>query len=284
MFSYIYLSEMASSLISNAVQVNFDSVLGIPDNKVMVMMFRTLVSTGLSGFLGCPSILYEQELDQFFDTAFVKDNEIICAVQGKFFGVSEEMFAGMFELPTTGLTDVDDVPKNLVYDARSIFLNLVNRFRPPTIHFGLKINWSKILFDILKGMVTKTSKQAKGFAAQICALLKSAPNLTMGERKRTTTGRAAPEAKSLALVSVAQEAVPIQMISSVTPAAPKCKAPKMKLKLPVGSNDEIVEKEPDVESVVEQQREKTIADDMDKIIDQILTETAQMEIDMEEHG
>ncbi|KZV41691.1 hypothetical protein F511_22319 [Dorcoceras hygrometricum] len=51
------------------------------------------------------------------------------------------------------------------------------------IHFGLKINWSKFLFDILKEMVTKYSKQSKGFAARICVLLKSAPNLTLGEAK-----------------------------------------------------------------------------------------------------
>ncbi|KZV42678.1 hypothetical protein F511_15885 [Dorcoceras hygrometricum] len=195
---------MASSLIENALQVHFDYSLGIPDNEGMVTMFRARVSTGLTVFLGCPSVLYEQEFEQFFDTAFVKDNDIICAVQGKFVGVSEEVFAGVFELPTTGLTDVADVPKDLVYDARAYFQNMVNRFRPPSvtvkarsfdavtherfilmtaIHFGLKINCSKILFDIMKGMVTKTSKQAKGFAAQIFALQKSAPNLTMGEAK-----------------------------------------------------------------------------------------------------
>ncbi|KZV27079.1 endonuclease [Dorcoceras hygrometricum] len=215
------------------------------------------------------------------------DNEIICAIQGKFVGVSEEMFASVFELPTTGLTDVDDVPKNLVYDARSIFSKSGEPVQTSsgsfydvtherfllmtTIHFGLKINWSKILFEILKGMVTKTSKQAKRFSAQICSLLKSAPNLTMGEaktfpplkiftaktvgtyiakkngiddsheedepvvkktavkkvvskkrsaypgdetavkKKRTTMGRAAPTATDFVLVTVAQEAVPIQM-------------------------------------------------------------------------
>ncbi|KZV29320.1 hypothetical protein F511_34975 [Dorcoceras hygrometricum] len=144
-------------------------------------------------------------------------------VKGKFFGVSEDLFAGVFELPTTGLTDVDDVPKNLVYDTRSIFSKsgepvqisckmrkMKNGFRllndilaksvtvkagsfdsvtherfilMTAIHFGLQINWSKILFDILKGMVTKTSNEAKGFSAHICALQKSAPNLTMGEAK-----------------------------------------------------------------------------------------------------
>ncbi|KZV28184.1 hypothetical protein F511_23797 [Dorcoceras hygrometricum] len=49
------------------------------------------------------------------------------------------------------------------------------------IHFGIKVNWSKILFCILKEMVDKTLKKAKGFAAQICVLLKSGPVVTMGE-------------------------------------------------------------------------------------------------------
>ncbi|KZV25591.1 splicing factor 3B subunit 1-like [Dorcoceras hygrometricum] len=112
---------MASSLIANALQVNFDSVLGIPDNDGMVKMFRALESTGLRGFLGCPSVLYEKELEQFFDTAFVKDNEILCRIHGKFVAITEDRFACVFELPTEGLTDLSEVPRNLVFDARSLF-------------------------------------------------------------------------------------------------------------------------------------------------------------------
>ncbi|KZV34527.1 putative LRR receptor-like serine/threonine-protein kinase [Dorcoceras hygrometricum] len=70
---FILLSEMASSYISNALQINFDSVLGIHDNDGMVNMFRALEATGLRGFLGCPSVLYEQELEQIFDTALIQD-------------------------------------------------------------------------------------------------------------------------------------------------------------------------------------------------------------------
>ncbi|KZV21049.1 hydrolase [Dorcoceras hygrometricum] len=51
------------------------------------------------------------------------------------------------------------------------------------IHGCIKINWSRFLFDILKDMVTPSSKQAKGFAAQICVLLKGVPDLTLGESK-----------------------------------------------------------------------------------------------------
>ncbi|KZV28152.1 hypothetical protein F511_10166 [Dorcoceras hygrometricum] len=50
-----------------------------------------------------------------------------------------------------------------------------------SIQFGLKVNWSKILFGVLKEMVDRTQKKAKGYAAQICALLKSNPVITFGE-------------------------------------------------------------------------------------------------------
>ncbi|KZV23444.1 hypothetical protein F511_08639 [Dorcoceras hygrometricum] len=54
-------------------------------------------------------------------------------------------------------------------------------FLMTAIHFGIKINWRKFFFDILKDMVTPSSKQAKGFAAQICVLLQGLPDLTLGE-------------------------------------------------------------------------------------------------------
>ncbi|KZV55541.1 protein HIRA [Dorcoceras hygrometricum] len=71
---------MASSYISNALQINYDSVLEITDNAEMVSMFKILESNGLRGFLGCPSVLYEREMEQFFDTAMVKDRDITCEV------------------------------------------------------------------------------------------------------------------------------------------------------------------------------------------------------------
>ncbi|KZV58296.1 thylakoid lumenal 16.5 kDa protein, chloroplastic [Dorcoceras hygrometricum] len=47
---------MASSLIANNLQVKFDSVLTFPEEG-MFKMFKALESTGLRGFLGCPSVL-----------------------------------------------------------------------------------------------------------------------------------------------------------------------------------------------------------------------------------
>ncbi|KZV55590.1 hypothetical protein F511_12696 [Dorcoceras hygrometricum] len=355
----------------------------------MVKMFRALESTGLRDFLGCPSVLYEKDLAQFFDTTLVKDNEVLCVIHGKVFVITEDRFAGVFGLPIEGLTDLLEVPKDLVFYARSLFsqsgepvktsckkrklkyeFRLLNdilaksvtvkagsfdavtherfvlmtaihfglkgvlckefifssvtvkagsfdavtheRFVLMTaIHFGLKVNWRKLLFDILKDMAEKSSKRAKGYADQICALLKGDPVATLGEvttfpplnilsaktveiaapavkKKRTTTGRTAPVEKDLALVTIAQDAVPIQIAEpiSAVPAerthAKKRKAPKRKLRLSTGSDDEIVEKEPDVESVVEQQKEQTIVDDVDNIIEQVLAETTKMETDVAE--
>ncbi|KZV32045.1 auxin efflux carrier component 5 [Dorcoceras hygrometricum] len=123
--SFYLLSEMASSLIVKALQVNFDSVLGIPDNDGMVKMFRVLESTGLRGFLGYP---------WFVDA------------------VTHERFVLM-----------------------------------TTIHFELKVNWSKLMFDILKEMADKSSKRAKGYADQIRVLLKGDPAVTLKEAKTFPT-------------------------------------------------------------------------------------------------
>ncbi|KZV16443.1 hypothetical protein F511_31017 [Dorcoceras hygrometricum] len=175
-------SVMASSTFTNAYLVDFESVLNIPDNEGMQNMFKALESSGLRGFLG---------------------------------------FAGVFELLTEGLSDFSDVPKNLVYDARKLFSKSVEpvvphgkkkllkyeyrllndilaksitvkagsfdavtnkRFQMMTaIHFGLKVNWSKVLFGVLEEMVDRTVKKAKGYGAQISVLLNSVPALTMGE-------------------------------------------------------------------------------------------------------
>ncbi|KZV34099.1 hypothetical protein F511_28350 [Dorcoceras hygrometricum] len=212
---------MASVFITNSYQVNFESVLMIPDNEGMLNMFKALEASGLRGFLGCESMVYEKELEQFFDTALVQDGDITGAISGKYFSVSQSQFAEIFALPTEGLVTFSDVPKHLVYKARSIisksgeqveihgkkrFLKyeyrLLNdilakaitvkagsydavtteRFQMMTaIQFGLKINWSKIVFSVLKEMVDRTQKKARGYAAQIGVLLKSIPAITMGE-------------------------------------------------------------------------------------------------------
>ncbi|KZV39560.1 hypothetical protein F511_13795 [Dorcoceras hygrometricum] len=191
-FAHSQTSEMASLTFTNAYLVDFESVLNIPDNEGMQNMFKALENSGLRG-----------------------------AISGKFFSISPSRFSGVFELPTEGLSNFSDVSKNLVYDARRIFsksgeqvvphgkkkllkyeYRLLNdilaksitvkagsfdavtteRFQMMTaIHFGWKVNWSKVLFGVLEEMVDRTVKKAKGYGAQISVLLNSDPALTMGE-------------------------------------------------------------------------------------------------------
>ncbi|KZV56659.1 hypothetical protein F511_42078 [Dorcoceras hygrometricum] len=393
---------MASSYISNALQINFDSVLGIQDNDGMVNMSRALEATGLRGFLGCSSVLYEQELEKFFDTALIQDGDITCAVSGNYVAISASRFAGVLNLPTDGLIDLLEVQNDLVLLARTLFSNsgtpvqfsckkrllkyefrLLNdilaksisvkagsfyavtheRFLMMTaIHFGVKINWSTILFEVLKEMVDITTKKAKGFAAQICVLLKGDPAVTLGEatifpplkilsektvhtyvatnntidargeieesevakvavvkrktvsknksattvdkkadialvqvveekpvskkrpavvpevkiakKKRTTSGKTVHKDQDLAIVSVALDVMPIQTVDHFSamkaahPPPTKRKAPKRKLKLTPDSDEDVVEKEYAMETVVVEQKRPTSVDDFDTIIEE----------------
>ncbi|KZV35484.1 hypothetical protein F511_35832 [Dorcoceras hygrometricum] len=117
-----------------------------------------------------------------------------------------------FELPMDGLTDLNEVPKDLVFDARSIFyftgeqvstsckkweMKIEFRFLSDilaksifvkarsfdavtherflmmaAIDGGVKINWGRLLFNIFKDM-TAESRQARGFAIQISILFRT---------------------------------------------------------------------------------------------------------------
>ncbi|KZV46882.1 hypothetical protein F511_21108 [Dorcoceras hygrometricum] len=359
---------MASALINNTIQVYFASVLEM-EHEGMVSMFEALLASGLSGFLGCSSAIYEAALVEFFQIASVRDGMFVSKVQGKPVTISKELFAGTFELSLEGLTDMHEVPHDLVSEARRAFsyhgkmlstsckkremefeFRLLNdilaksvivkagsfdamtheRFlMMSAIYGGVPINWGRLLFNIFKDMVTPAMRQARVYAMQICVVLKNSPDLELREskefpplkiltakivgtyisknrniyvdedepvvvekpaekKKAVSKKRPAPTVGTPAVKrkrtigKAAQEAIPIQMISAVTTPAPKRKTPKRRLTLPAGSDDEIVDKEPAVESVVEQQREKTNVDDVDNIIGQIITETTQMETDMEE--
>ncbi|KZV26251.1 hypothetical protein F511_19827 [Dorcoceras hygrometricum] len=70
-------------------------------------------------------------------------------------------------------------------------------------------------------------------------------------------------------------------LSQLQPPAAKRKAPKRKLRLTASSDDEFIEKESAVETVVVVQHAPTSADDVDSIIEQVVTETARMDTDDE---
>ncbi|KZV38850.1 hypothetical protein F511_10119 [Dorcoceras hygrometricum] len=211
---------MASSLYSNAQHVDFDSVLGM-DDPGMVSMFEALMASGLRGFLGCPAVVYEDALIDFFENASVRNGVVFSTVGGQIVKISEKLFAESFELPVDGLGDLSEMPKDAIFDARSIVslsgeqINLSGRknqmkmpyrllcdivakaisvkagsFNSITVEkfslmtagvCGVRMNWAKYLFGILKKMVAVKTKQAKGFVVQISLLLATFPAVELGE-------------------------------------------------------------------------------------------------------
>ncbi|KZV42434.1 hypothetical protein F511_39915 [Dorcoceras hygrometricum] len=118
-----HLSEMASDLINNASQIYFDSVFGMEDEG-MVKMFKN---------------------------ASVRDGKVVSTVQGKAVEISEELFPGTFELPTEGLTEMADVPKDLVFDARTAF-----SFDGQKLKTSCKKREIKFEFRLLNDILAKT--------------------------------------------------------------------------------------------------------------------------------
>ncbi|KZV37775.1 hypothetical protein F511_30918 [Dorcoceras hygrometricum] len=214
---------MAFSLISNSHDIDFDAVFGMEDTD-LVQMFESLIATGLKNFLGCPAVFNEAAQTEFFANSSVReDGLVVSTVNEVTVEISEEVFAATFELPVEGLTDLSEVPKNLVFDARSLFsiskeqvsiycLNKAMKIQYRLFHdilaktiyvkagsfdfvtrdrfmlmtaitFDVKINWSSLLFGVLREMVTPGSRQAKGYAIQICVLLRNVPGLELGESK-----------------------------------------------------------------------------------------------------
>ncbi|KZV18474.1 dystroglycan-like [Dorcoceras hygrometricum] len=232
---------MASSLYSNAQHVDFESVLSM-DDPGMVSMFEALMASGLRGFLGCPAVVYEAALVDFFENASVRSGVVISTVGGQFVEISEELFAESFELPVDGLGDLSEMPKDEIFYARSIVslsgepINLSGRKNQMKMHFhllcdivakaisvkagsfnaitvekfslitavvcGVKMNWAKYLFSVLKKMVTAGSKQAKGFAIQISLLLATFPSLELGESSEFPASKVLTKKTVLRFVSI----------------------------------------------------------------------------------
>ncbi|KZV27012.1 hypothetical protein F511_07833 [Dorcoceras hygrometricum] len=232
---------MASSLLSRSHHIDFDSVFRIDDAGI-VQMFESLVSTGLMEFLGFPAIFYEQALIEFFENGSVRAGMVVSTINGTAIEISESVFAAAFGLPTEGLTDLSEVPRDHLSNAQKLFsasekevsvsclkkevkmqfrllsdilakslfvkagsFDAVTRDRfllMTAITFDVKINWGNLLFGVLKEMVTPDSRQAKGYAIQICVLLKNIPGLELGESKAFPAPRILNEKTVHRIVSV----------------------------------------------------------------------------------
>ncbi|KZV27175.1 hypothetical protein F511_31970 [Dorcoceras hygrometricum] len=211
---------MDASFYSNSLHVDFESVLAMGEPG-MVSMFQAHIASGLQGFLGCPVVVYEDALVEFFANGTVRDGLVVSSVNGVVVEISEELFAETFDLLVVGLADVSKMPKDKIFDSRSIVsltgepvilsgskiqMKMHNRLlcdimaKSITVKAGsfnaitvekfsllttvvcdVRMNWGSVLFGIFKKMVTPGTKQAKGFAIQISLLLDSVPNLELGE-------------------------------------------------------------------------------------------------------
>ncbi|KZV40203.1 hypothetical protein F511_05680 [Dorcoceras hygrometricum] len=113
------------------------------------------------------------------------------------------------------------------------------------------------------------------------------------KKRRTTKGKASASTANMNMASVAQGAVPLQVIeptpvvTAAQPPAPKRKSRKRKLILSEGSDDDNIEENIDGESVkvsgvnIEEPIEKVshVSDEVDVIIGQILIETSKLTTD-----
>ncbi|KZV54707.1 dystroglycan-like [Dorcoceras hygrometricum] len=294
---------MASSLYSNSQHVSFESVLTMEDPG-MISMFRALIASGLEGFLGCPVVIFESELVEFFNNGSVQDGLVVSTVNGVSIEISEQLLAETFELPVDGLSELSEMPKDKIFDARSIVslsgepVSLSGGKNQMKIEFrllcdimakaifvkagsfnaitvekfslitaivcGVRMNWAKILFNILKKMVTPGSKQAKGFAVQISLLLESFHNLELGESSEFPSSKILTDKTIQRYITiidksvvVAQEAIPILSVP-VSPAV---------VPMVEDQQAEFRNEQPAVEVPAEETRCSS-ADDVDFIIQQ----------------
>ncbi|KZV39367.1 hypothetical protein F511_43984 [Dorcoceras hygrometricum] len=305
---------MASSFYSNTQHIDFDSVLAM-DDPGMVSMFQALKASGLEGFLGCPAVIYEASLVDFFENALVRDGVIISTVAGQLVEISEVVCSSLSDLPVDGLADLSEIPKDVVFDARSIVsmsgsFNAITVEKLTAVVCGVRMNWASVLFNILKKMVTLGSKQTKGFAVQISLLLENIPNLELGESSEFPASKILTEKTVHRYVSLndkvgAEEAAGApkpNATSKKRPAAVLGDEPVVKKKRTMKNKsssskdifaqpdaedeipadppaDEVTSETVDEEAADEGAYEET-ADDV--IIEQVLDDTAQIRVDEED--
>ncbi|KZV15529.1 hypothetical protein F511_02690 [Dorcoceras hygrometricum] len=324
---------MASSLISRSHHIDFDSVFRFDDAGI-VQMFESLVATGLMEFLGCPAIFHEHALIEFFANGSVRDGMVVSTIGGMAIETSESVFAATFGLPTDGLTDLSEVPRNLLSDAQSLFsiseqevstsclkkeikmqyrllsdilakslfvkagsFDAVTQDRfllMTAITFDVKVNWGNLLFGVLKEMVTPDSRQAKGYAIQICVFLKNIPGLELGESKAFPDPRILNEKTVHRIVSV-NENVGVEEVGEA-PRAKKTPVKKtMSKKRQAASEAEVapvIKKKRSTKGKpaaarrisLDKQVEDTTADDVDMIIRQVISESTDLSSNKKDQG
>ncbi|KZV23699.1 hypothetical protein F511_08673 [Dorcoceras hygrometricum] len=177
----------------------------------MVRMFKALEDTGLRGFLEGTTIALESAVTEFFSNARVIAGTIVSTVSGKKLVVTEEIFSRTLKLPTEGMQNLFGIPNETISEMRTRFSATTVPFKSygkkndllfeyrllhdivakslyakagcfdkvtcekfelmVAISAGISVNWSRILFQRLLGIVQNTRKQSQGYTVQISMLL-----------------------------------------------------------------------------------------------------------------
>ncbi|KZV22647.1 hypothetical protein F511_43780 [Dorcoceras hygrometricum] len=269
---------MASSLINNSHHIDFESVFRLDDASMVQMFETLIATGLKEFLGCLAVFYEDALTEFFANSSVREDAMVVSTIGGTVIEISQEMFAAAFELPTESLIDLTDVLKNFVFDARSLFsdskeqvsmsclkkalkfhyrllhdilaktiyikagsFDSVTRDRfllMTTITFDVKINWSSLLFGVFKEMVTPGSRQAKGYAIQICVLLRNVPGLELGESKSFPVPRILNEKTVHRFVSV-NENVGIKEVAD----APRARRTPVKTtvskKRPATGDDEV---------------------------------------------
>ncbi|KZV51769.1 NADH dehydrogenase [Dorcoceras hygrometricum] len=186
----------------------------------------------------------------------------------------------------------DIVAKAISVKAGSFNAITVEKFSLMTVVVcGVKMNWAKFLFGVLKKMVSAGSKQAKGFAIQISRLLATFPNLELGESSEFPASKILSKKTVLRFVSIndrdgAEEvagAAKKRTVSKKRPAAdvgaavPKKKRSFKKKSVSSMELVEVVEEAIPIQQIAEpldvEEPRCSSADAVDLIIQQVLDET-----------
>ncbi|KZV18717.1 hypothetical protein F511_39850 [Dorcoceras hygrometricum] len=274
---FISHPEMASSLFINTVHVCFESVLAM-DNAGMVAMFESLVDTGLKGFLGCPAVIHEADLlNRGLDRAEIPKDLVFDARSIVSLSGEPVSVSGKNKEMTIEFRLLCDIlAKTISVKAGSFDAITQEKFlMMAAITCGARINCNRLLFNIFKDMVTPGSRQAKGYAIQIRLLLKNVPNLELGESLEFPSSKVLTE-KTVHRYIVLNDKVGMEVVTT----EPRVKKTPVKKATKRPATDAAVA--PVTKTTVGISEAETAVDnvdDVDVIIEQVIAETAQLETD-----
>ncbi|KZT76321.1 hypothetical protein F511_46654 [Dorcoceras hygrometricum] len=152
---------------------------------------------------------------------------------------------------------------------------------------GVKMNWAKFLFGILKKMVAVKTKQAKGFAIQISLLLATFPAVELGEASAFPASKILSKKTVIRFVSIndrdgAEEVLGAakkkdvskkRTAADIEAAVPKKKRSLKKKSISSLELVEVAEEALVVEPLDVEEPRCSSADAVDLIIQQLLDET-----------